>query len=72
MRWYMILLPKEMFQDDNDINCYNLFVNTEFGEQMWDVDIFKDKHPKLYRMVEKNFKNNVLSFDYKNINFTLG
>lgn len=62
-----ILLPNEMFQDDTDINCYNLLVSTENGVQHWDVDIFSKRYPRIGKMLKSQFEAGVLSFDVRRL-----
>lgn len=66
-----ILLPNDMFQDDSDINCFNLVVSTENGVQYWDVDIFIKRYPRLGRLLVRHFENDILCFDVKRINLGL-
>jgi hypothetical protein len=66
-----ILLPNEMFQDDTDINCYNLAVSTQDGVQYWDVDIFVRRYPRLGRLLVSKFESGILCFDVKRINLGL-
>jgi hypothetical protein len=68
-----IILDNDMFQDDNDINCYNLFIATGQGVEMWDVDIFQHRYPRIYSRIKSNFDRGILSFDVFNlINISLG
>ena len=61
-----------MFQDDTDINCFNLAVSTPEGVQYWDVDRFIKAYPRMGRLLVSNFENGIRSFDLKQcINLSL-
>lgn len=61
----MELLPNEMFQDDTDINCFNLAVSTEDGVQYWDVEIFVKRYPRMGRLLVSNFEKGIHCFDLR-------
>lgn len=68
----IIYLDSDMFQDDTDINCYNLVVSTKDGVQYWDVDRFIARYPRMGRALVSNFENGVMCFDLKRcINLSL-
>lgn len=67
----IIYLDHDMFQDDTDINCYNVAVSTQDGVQYWDVEIFVRRYPRLGRLLVSNFENGVMCFDVRNINIGL-
>lgn len=61
-----------MFQNDADINCWNVAVTSEQGVQYWDFDILAERYPRLGQLIKANFDLGIFSFDFKTIlNVTL-
>jgi hypothetical protein len=68
----MNLIDSSMFQDDTDINCYNLMISTDSGDSLWDVDIFIQHYPRMGKLLVTQFEKGIMSFDLRGlINLTL-